>query len=73
MLNLLSLALGVLAIVPVLFALLPLLGWANWFILPLPIVGLALGAMSRRRSGLTLNLVVLSIAVLRLILGHGLF
>ena len=73
MLNLLSLALGVLAIVPVLFALLPLLGWANWFILPLPIVGLVLGILSRRTGGRTLNLIVLAIAILRLILGHGIF
>ena len=51
----------------------PLLGWANWFILPLPVVGLAVGALSRRRAGRTLNLVVLGAAVLRLILGHGIF
>jgi hypothetical protein len=73
MLNLLSLAFGLVAIVPVLFALLPFLGWANWFILPLPVIGLILGALSHHRSGRTLNLVVLLVAVGRLVLGHGLF
>lgn len=73
MLNLLSIAFGVVAVVPVLFALLPLLGWANWFILPLPVVGLILGVLSRHRAGQRLNLVILLVAVGRLMLGHGLF
>ena len=73
MLNLLSLAIGAVAIVPLLFALLPLLGWANWFILPLPVIGLAIGTLSSSNAGRNLNLVVLVVAVLRLMLGHGLF
>lgn len=73
MLNLLSLVIGVTALFPVLMALLPLLGWANWFILPLPVLGLAIGALSRGRAGFRLNLVILAVAVLRLILGHGIF
>ena len=73
MLNLVSLAIGIMGLIPVLFALLPFLGWANWFILPLPVIGLAIGAISRHRSGRTLNLVVLGVAILRLILGNGIF
>ena len=73
MLNLLSLGIGAVSIVPVLFALLPLLGWANWFILPLPVVGLLLGAMSSGTAGRNLNLTVLLVAILRLMLGHGIF
>jgi len=73
MLNLLSLAIGAVAIIPVLFALMPFLGWANWFILPLPVVGLIIGSLSRGNAGRNLNLVVLCIAVVRLILGHGIF
>jgi hypothetical protein len=71
MLNLISLGLGALAIVPILFALLPLLGWANWLILPLPVLGLILGILSRRTSGRNLNIVLLLIAVVRLNLGGG--
>ena len=73
MLNLLSLAIGAVAIIPVLFALLPLLGWANWFILPLPVIGLIIGTLSRGTAGRNLNLVVLCIAIVRLMLGGGLF
>lgn len=73
MLNLLSLAIGAISIVPVLFALLPLLGWANWFILPLPVVGLIIGTLSRGNAGRNLNLIVLCVAVVRLMLGHGIF
>jgi len=73
MLNLLSLAIGAVAILPVLFALLPLLGWANWFILPLPVIGLIIGTLSRGTAGRNLNLVVLCVAIVRLMLGGGLF
>ena len=73
MLNLVSLLIGITAVVPVLFALLPLLGWANWFILPLPVLGLILGSMAHGKTGRNLNLVVLVVAVLRLMLGHGIF
>lgn len=73
MLNFLSLGFGFVAIVPLLFALLPLLGWANWLILPLPVAGLILGAMSSRNEGRNLNIVVLAVAVIRLMLGGGIF
>jgi hypothetical protein len=73
MLNLLSLAIGLISIVPVLFALLPLLGWANWFILPLPVVGVIIGSLAHGKAGRNLNLIVLAVAVLRLMLGGGIF
>jgi hypothetical protein len=73
MLNLLSLAFGLASIVPLFFALLPLLGWANWLILPLPVAGLILGVMSSRNEGRNLNIVLLAVAVLRLMLGGGIF
>lgn len=73
MLNLLSLAIGAVSILPVLFALLPFLGWANWLILPLPVVGLILGSMSSGTAGRNLNIVVLVVAIGRLMLGGGIF
>ena len=72
-LNLLSLAIGLVALVPILFALLPFLGWANWFILPLPVLGAIIGALARGKAGRNLNLILIVVAVLRLVLGHGLF
>lgn len=69
--NLFSLLLGMIALVLVVIAFIPLLGWANWIIIPIAIVGLALGAMSDRTSGRNLNIVVIVAGVLRLMLGGG--
>ncbi len=69
--NLFSLLLGLIALVLVVIAFIPLLGWANWIIIPIAIVGLALGAMSDRTSGRNLNIVVIVAGVLRLMLGGG--
>ena len=69
--NLFSLLLGMIALVLVVIAFIPLLGWANWIIIPIAIVGLALGAMSDRTSGRNLNIVVIMAGVLRLMLGGG--
>jgi hypothetical protein len=73
MLNLLSLLIGLAAIVPLLFALLPFMGWANWLLLPLPVTGLILGSLSRGNAGRNLNLIVLLVSIVRLWLGHGFF
>ena len=73
MLNILSLIVGAFSLFLAIFAFLPLLGWANWFILPMAILGLALGALSDRTSGRNLNLVVILVGVGRLMLGGGIF
>ncbi|PYE54558.1 hypothetical protein [Deinococcus yavapaiensis] len=72
MLNVISIVLGVVAIVFLLLGFIPLLGWTNWFLtLPAALVGLVLGALSRERGGLVLNGSVLALAALRLFLGGG--
>lgn len=73
MLNIASLILGAFALLLAIPAFLPLLGWANWIIIPIAIVGLALGAMSDRTSGRNLNIVVIAVGALRLMLGGGIF
>jgi hypothetical protein len=73
MLNLVSLAIGVVTLPMALIAFFPLLGWANWFIIPLAVVGAIIGMLSSHTSGRTLNLVVIAVAVLRLFLGGGIF
>jgi hypothetical protein len=69
--NLFSLIFGLVALVLVVIAFIPLLGWANWIIIPIAIVGLSLGAMSDKTSGRNLNIVVIVAGVLRLMLGGG--
>ena len=71
MLNIVSLVIGAVALVMALVAFIPLLGWANWFIIPLAIVGAVIGMLSRSTTGRNLNLVVILIGVIRLSLGGG--
>ena len=72
MLNISSIIIGIVALILAVFAFIPLLGWANWVIIPFAVVGLALGAMSSRTSGRNLNIVVIVVGVVRLMLGGGL-
>jgi hypothetical protein len=69
MLNILSLIFGVLALPIMLIALIPLLGWLNYLVIPVTVVGAALGAASDSNSGRNLNLVVLAVGGVRLWLG----
>jgi hypothetical protein len=71
MLNLVSLIIGVVALACTAVAFLPLLGWANWLILPLAVIGAGIGAMSQGKAGRNLNLFVIVVGVLRLMLGGG--
>ena len=71
MFNLASLIIGVVALIGALVAFLPLLGWLNWLIIPLAIIGAGIGVISRGTAGRNLNLLVIAIGVVRLILGGG--
>ncbi|MGH6659597.1 MAG: hypothetical protein ACREBM_08120 [Sphingomicrobium sp.] len=71
MLNIASIIIGLVALVCAVVAFLPLLGWANWLIIPLAILGAALGMASRSTSGRNLNLFVILVGVVRLVLGGG--
>ena len=73
MLNLVSLVIGAVALVLAAIAFLPLLGWANWFILPLAVIGAGVGQMSDGKAGRNLNLIVILIGFIRLSLGGGIF
>ena len=69
--NIISLLIGLVTLVLGLVAFLPLLGWMNWFVIPIGIVGAAVGALSSGKSGRNLNLVLIVIFTLRLMLGGG--
>jgi hypothetical protein len=73
MVNLVSLVIGGVALLWALIAFIPFLGWANWFIIPLAVVGALIGAVGRAKWGRNLNLIVIVIALMRLHLGGGLF
>ncbi|MEM7689695.1 MAG: hypothetical protein AAF291_11805 [Pseudomonadota bacterium] len=73
MLNLLAFIFGLVSLVIVIPATIPLLGWANWFALPLIFIGIILGALSSSDSGRNFCLIVLLVAGVRLTLGGGIF
>ena len=73
MFNLVSLIIGFVALVLAVIAFLPFLGWANWLIIPLAIIGAAVGMISRGSAGRNLNLLVIVIGIVRLMMGGGLF
>ena len=71
MLNVLSILLGLLSLLIVIPSQIPLLGWGNWLALPVIVVGVAVGALSKSTGGRNFCLIVLAIAVVRLMLGGG--
>ena len=73
MLNIVSIVLGLVTLTLGLVAFIPLLGWMNWIVIPIGIVGAAVGALSSSNGGRNLNLVLIVIFAIRLSLGGGIF
>jgi hypothetical protein len=79
--GLISLLWGVFAMLWMLLALVPLLGWGNWFLIPFAAVGALIAALAiaftspekrgRAKAGLMLNGIVIIVAIVRLNLGGG--
>jgi hypothetical protein len=73
---------GLVSLLGTLLAFIPLLGWGNWFMIPISAVGLAISGIGyaltspprrgRAHVGLWLNGVAILIGVVRLQLGGGL-
>jgi hypothetical protein len=73
MFNVISLIIGVVALLCVMVAFIPFLGILNWFIIPLALIGAGVGVMSKSTTGRNLNLFVIVVGVVRLMLGGGIF
>ena len=71
MFNVVSLIIGIVALLCAMVAFLPLLGWLNWLIIPLALIGAGVGVVSKSTSGRNLNLFVIVVGVVRLMLGGG--
>lgn len=71
MFNLLSLIVGVVALLLAVIGFVPLLGWLNWFIIPIAIIGAGLGVISKSTGGRNLNLFVIVVGIVRLSIGGG--
>ena len=72
MLNLVSIIIGLVSLACAAVAFLPLLGWANWLIIPLAVIGAGIGAVSQGNAGRNLNIFVIVVGVVRLMIGGGL-
>ena len=71
MLNIVSILLGLVALLLAIPSAIPFLGWGNWIVLPIAVIGAGIGALSRSNHGRNFCLVVFVIACLRLMLGGG--
>ena len=80
--GLISLLWGIVAMFWMILALIPLLGWGNWLLIPFAAIGAIIAAIGiavtshgrrgRAKAGLVLNVIVILVAVWRLGLGGGL-
>jgi hypothetical protein len=73
MLNIVSVIIGVVALLFAIPAFLPILALAYYLISPLAIIGAVIGAASSSNVGRNLNLFVIVVGVLRLMLTGGFF
>jgi hypothetical protein len=73
MLNIVSILIGLVALLLAIPSSIPLLGWGNWFVLPIAVLGAGVGMLSRSNGGRNFCLIVFAIAVVRLMLGGGIF
>lgn len=71
MLNIVSVLIGLVALVLGIVPFLPFFAWGYWFVIPIAVVGAAIGALSSKNGGRNLNLVLIVIFGLRLALGGG--
>ena len=79
--GLISLLWGIVALILMVVALIPLVGWANWLLIPFAVVGAIIAAIGigvtrpekrgRARTGLVLNVIVIVVGIIRLNLGGG--
>jgi len=79
--GIISLVWGIFALLWMLLAFVPLLGWGNWFMIPFAVVGAILAAIGialtdpakrgRAKAGLLLNAVAIVAGAIRLLLGGG--
>lgn len=69
--QLFSVLIGLVAALGMVPSLIPFLGALNWLVLVLCVVGIIFGVFPERKIGLTINIAVGVVALVRLILGGG--
>jgi hypothetical protein len=79
--GMISLLWGIVALAWMVLALIPLLGWGNWFLIPFAAIGAIIAAIGllftrsensgRAKAGLILNGIVIVVGIVRLSIGGG--
>ena len=72
MFNLVSLIIGFVALSGAMLGFFPFLGWINWAVVPLALIGAGFGMASKHASGRRLNVFVIVVGIVRLVIGGGL-
>lgn len=73
MLNLVSILIGLVALIFAVPGVVPLLGILNWIALPIAVLGAGVGVLSSKNAGRNFNLFILVVALIRLSIGGGIF
>ncbi|GAA0735525.1 hypothetical protein [Sphingomonas japonica] len=71
MLNIVSILIGIFALPFIVIGSIPFLALTLWFVIFIPIVGAAVGALSSSNSGRNFNLILIVATALRLFIGGG--
>ena len=72
MFSLVSLIIGFVALGGAMLGFFPFLGWINWAVVPLALIGAGFGMASKHASGRRLNVFVIVVGIVRLVIGGGL-
>lgn len=67
----LSKIIGIIAFILMICGLIPLLGWVNYIVIPIAIIGFFFGIFSKNNGGMVLNGIILIVAIIRLMIGGG--
>lgn len=71
MFSILASIIGFIALLLMIPTVLPFLGWANWLIVPIALLGAVIGSLSSSNVGRNFCLIVAALGVLRLFIGGG--
>ena len=69
--NLISIIIGLVALAAAVLAFTPFLGWANWLIVPIAMLGMVIGIVAEKNTGRNINIAVIVIGIVRLMIGGG--
>ncbi|HEY9580978.1 MAG TPA: hypothetical protein VIR65_14080 [Rhizorhapis sp.] len=71
MFSILASIIGFIALLLMIPTVLPFLGWANWLIVPIALLGAVIGSLSSSNVGRNFCLIVAALGVFRLFIGGG--